>query len=504
MQRERIDQAHQSRYCLTADHANCPWLVIAPSKTAAESQPDSTGRRLLEEWRERFEELDLVSRTEGWGRTTVSLAVFIAKMIKVLSIEAYKGARPALRVLWEWLKVAVAFILLVIWRLLAGIRRVSAMAFQRGETQFRRILARRTGSADFAGPEVDDCLPATVEDTIEIMLPQPDNPAIAGRAVAPRRFLAKGRWECLECLGYNPDSEKYCQRCGRLSPTLADNLEAIGETILADGMRALQAGDEERARELFVAKIVEDPLDEVAWYWRARTSDTIEELIYSLEQLVYLDSENTRFQADLAFARERRALQQALLPVQDLELDQATVRTQRPSMAKRLVVVVRRLALEVASIPSLLLGFLWFGERIVDEFDPILVSLSIDGAQQLKQFIPAFSMPTVMMVTLPAALRIPGIPETFDLMWVFPPVLAIWFVWLSLRLANGLPGARINAIAGSVVALGSSRLIVADGQIFIAAALVLLGLSLLGRREMQDELDASGGDYLPVRNRVVA
>src|SRR5438093_13473994 len=57
MQRDRIDQAHQQRYCLTAAYSTCPWLAVSHRAGASDGE-DSPWQQFRDTLRERFDDLE--------------------------------------------------------------------------------------------------------------------------------------------------------------------------------------------------------------------------------------------------------------------------------------------------------------------------------------------------------------------------------------------------------------------------------------------------------------
>src|SRR5215472_5591347 len=79
MQRERIDPAHQVRYCLTETYSSCPWLAVSRQSGTSDSA-ENPWRQLRETIRERFDDLERVTMRSSWPRAVLAVVVFLVQV----------------------------------------------------------------------------------------------------------------------------------------------------------------------------------------------------------------------------------------------------------------------------------------------------------------------------------------------------------------------------------------------------------------------------------------
>src|SRR5579884_1518296 len=93
MQRERIDQSHQERFCLTSNYMKCPWLMVSP---VAAGPSESRWRQFTEALRERFDEMERVTMRNRWPRAFLAVLVFIGQLVVTGAVEAWRIAAPVI------------------------------------------------------------------------------------------------------------------------------------------------------------------------------------------------------------------------------------------------------------------------------------------------------------------------------------------------------------------------------------------------------------------------
>src|SRR6185437_13188921 len=110
-------------------------------------------------------------------------------------------------------------------------------------------------------------------------------------------------------------------------PEMAPQLPSLArlEELLAEGLASLDRGQESLAYHIF-AKATEqraprgageayaDALKR-AWFWRAKTAETVDEVVSSLEHALEYEPGNLQMQAHLAWARQRLDRERKLLPI---------------------------------------------------------------------------------------------------------------------------------------------------------------------------------------------
>jgi hypothetical protein len=410
------------------------------------------------------------------------LALLVGQLIAKSAVEGWRLARPVIQAfllrLWLVLQVAARRSWMAGKRLMRRPPRPMPVS-QPQVTVPGSTLA--TGIPDTAKVEAlgDQAVSSRTADTAAIPVPTPVPVVAASTPVNGRIVRPVGRWECASCFKYNAASATFCQYCGRLSADVERELLASDDFFTLDGLKALAAGDEEGAHRYFTLATQANPKSELAWRWKSRTAATLDDVIEALEQMLAANPDSQEAKADLNLARERREREQALAAARALA-QQAEVVPKGPSLAARVLSVARRLALELASIPSFILGLLWLGQPVLDALAPI----GIRGADMV---MPVFKLPR-FMVSLPPDLVQPLLPATFNLGDVAPIALAVWYLLLAFRVADGSAVARYVGIASGLASIGASYYFLAsNGKVFVIAAVALLVLSLVGKSVQHEE-----------------
>lgn len=283
-------------------------------------------------------------------------------------------------------------------------------------------------------------------------------------------------WECPECYATNSAGLTFCQQCGRLAPSIEQVLLAGEEFFVLDGLKALRAGDEEGAHRCFVLATEHAPTSQIAWYWRARTGETIDEVIACLEEMIRLNPDDPQSRADLELARRRKEREQMVARSRDRAGDHdAGTRDAESGIPGGVVRLdrVRRILLEVASIPSFGLGVLFAGEAIT-------AALRVVGVGSTATLLPSFSLPEIL-VSVPGDLFRPVAP-TFNIVAVVPVLISLWYVRLAFRLADAAPNSRLLALVGGVLALAATPFVVIQQELFLATGIALVFCALAGTR----------------------
>jgi len=203
-------------------------------------------------------------------------------------------------------------------------------------------------------------------------------------------------WDCPDCAAVNPRSASTCQHCGRPSPRMERELGAR-DGFVKGGLEALRSGNEELAYHYFSLAAETDPNDEKAWYWRAKTAPTLEEVIRCLSHIVENDPGNAKAKADLEWALKRQQREQARLAKAE-----APPPAWRSTVWPRLVAPLRRALVQVASVCSFLLALL-LSMRYVFSLTDLP---SAPEYQPYLDLLPRFQMPPVLLGSGPGALDI--------------------------------------------------------------------------------------------------
>jgi tetratricopeptide (TPR) repeat protein len=305
MHHDRIDLAHQQRFCLTSNYHRCPFLMVKPASaeqplwerlsgvatlqaerawTAAPQVAATTAERVCE-WA--AAEWPAVRRILAWGPAGVRGGA-AAGAVLVIRVVAAAAAVAVAAIMWSWRHRAEAGQALFAGYRIAG-RAASADRALRGlgwgrpgrpqpRPAFRRVNVRL---ADIAHTR-----PVLIEQPVEVT-------AVAD---APAPSLCD---ESVHRADSGPQREA-------LGPSLLARSAAREADLLERGIAAFEAGHEAEAHELFKQAAERNPRAERAWFWRAKTAQTLDEVIQCLERALELDSSNHKIKANLAWARQRR------------------------------------------------------------------------------------------------------------------------------------------------------------------------------------------------------
>lgn len=465
MARERIDRAHQQRYCLTDAHAACPWKVVTRRHAG---EREGLGTQLSGVLRDRFDNLERATVRATWPRAILAVLAFAAVMLATSAREAARVAFPYLRrAVWSALRLGRQGLKLGGPRLVRASGILMRCAGGAARSALARIRARRPRPPVPSTPRpvlgVED-LAAVPIDPVEV------------EPVRSDVWVPLGVWTCGYCRAENSAQQEFCPRCYRLADELEAYLRRENRLDLLSGLKAVEVGGESRAFRQFVAATTRYPGDTLAWRWRARTAPTISQVIIALEQLILLDPTDTQVQADLAIARSRYHGERTIAAPAASE---AKAPPAQPRLGNRILDLARHLSLELASIPSFALGILVAGAPVRD----LLSMLSLDDYARL---LPSYALPS-LIVRLPPSLQPDLLPDlSTNLVGLGLVAFAVWYLYLAFRLTDGSPGSRWPSLAAGVVALGSLRVAVAGTAPLLACAVLLTVLAAIGREAPRD------------------
>lgn len=494
MQRDLIDQDHQKNYCLSSHQTECPWLQISmPCKGSHMARGPSRGPG---------------SALKGGGRRAGLAIVSFSRLVA-------DRAWVLLRTVAAWLSENVPIIMARVWRALApgalaalrgigsGVRRSgSAVARSRGKRETVKevtldpdgdfpMLMSLGREANKAGrrKEAHLCfskaaaLDATSEEAWLWMA------ATAGDPGEAQGYLEKA-------LTINPASGKGRAQLGDFrkpaAPAVHSETVAVEEGISAyvlidQGVKAMDEGNEDQAHHFFAAATESERSSESAWFWRAKTSTDLAEVITCLERVLELNPDNEKAQASLKWATERRR-------ADSNRQRMAYARTQGP--ASRLYTKPEPARppaiLQLASLGYMFLGLLWIAPAI------LLVDGSLATPYRKIGFLPFLNAP-YWSSSIPDLTE--GLIPEFNLFYVVPVLLAL----LSL-VAMDTPSSpsRVNAVCVALVAGASVAAAVSfvPGQPALGTLLVLSSVTgmtalsgrLIHRRRLQRQaIQASEG-----------
>lgn len=514
MQRDPIDLDHQRGYCFSSEHRHCPWLQI--SLPCGKGIDETLGQKMGPV---------LGKAGEAAGRALLALC-----------IEAARRAGPLLKAagLWAWTnlpKGAAALGRAVRPLAGAGLRKAG-----QGGQALARSVSRRAGATPKAlseAPQGEElsalmalgreanragrrreahlcfsraaALDTGSEEAWLWMAATADDPQEAQsclqRALAINPASGRGRAQVMGLA--RPSAEPAGPEAaevaapGRPTPApfakepevpdpLASGLSA--RALLDQGLKALDVGDEDGAHRLFAAATAADAASEPAWFWRAKTSTDLGEVITCLERVIELNPDNEKARSSLSWALERRR--------QDRERERAV---SSPAMVPAAGTyysepkpVQQPGLLGFASTLYFIVGLLWTASLLYLFLDEGLARIYRGLA-----VLPGLRLPYLSSSVL-------GVPDLqlpeLNLMYAVPALLALLcFVAMeSLSSASRVQGLFL-AFASAVSMVAAGLFVAGDiaSQVLLAGS-ALAGLTaLLGRVQYRRRVRAASAPGNP-------
>lgn len=420
-QGDRIDLTHQKNFCLTDAYPYCPWITIGTAVTESFWQ-----RQLREFWE------------DAQPAVAASLRVAVAAMAAIgpTARRLDRRARPYLRFIaanlpaWSK-KVAVPAGILALRagsQLARGATMLTSSVKAHLRARVERRAARRVatammGAGGVVALPVPPAAPAQTQDVgAGGLRPASSGPGMGARGPQPTGRRSTGASSTTGKVGQGPNH------------------------WLEKGLAAVQAGDEETARRCFVALTEEQPDNEEAWMWRARTSLDQEELIACLQRVLALDPGNGRARQSLDWALARRhAARLRYSPPATSDVPRGIksgVATAGGGLLARVMPPLRGLVLAIATVLSYLLAAMWLYDQLLPASWPALASLH----QLLIGPLPpnAASQPPEALARLLPVWSLPSAPfqGTLEMVRGFDPWQSVPFImaFLWFYIASGLKG----------------------------------------------------------------
>lgn len=296
--RERVDLGHQQRFCLSACHTRCPFLIV--------SEPESGLLDQIGTW---SRNVSLRDQALALGRH--------ARALGDLAQQTWSTARPAL--------TRPALTLPTLGRPALARPALSDPALSSSALSDPALTlplhAAATPPLTLTTPPPPASAPVTALATASASAP----PAALASEVAPApgatAAAAPGRAPAPALLprgGHlNPGLQALMRLAIPAAPATPEDAtpvglvtEAVTDTddadLVAQGIAAIEASDESRAYALFKRATERAPRDPRTWFWRAKTSETIEEVILCLKQAHEFDPNNALIASNLQWAVQRR------------------------------------------------------------------------------------------------------------------------------------------------------------------------------------------------------
>lgn len=513
MQRDRVDVDHQTGFCLSELHVKCPWLSLStPAPTTGEkvygillsvlSVLSSYGYQLLLRLRLLATEQLLPFLTEeGIPRLKSSLFASIERLSSAPRRISQFNLSEALPATASVLKSLLA-------ALVALPRSLFSMVKQTIQTTGARMVRSRR----------QDGVDAATEDDVARLMEWGKNASVRGeRKTAYGYFALAGEiapdreevllWKaattedsdeaasCLRrALELNPESGRAKAGLAALEetePATPGPQVVIGVPIgpvtsavpvaelLGQGVAALDEGNEEKARAIFVSATEAYPRSQEAWFWRAKMADGLDELITDLQTALDVEPTNAKVKADLDWANHRR----------ERKLKMVELAARRVAVESRSAAPVdykepaSGFMISLAGVASLLLGFLWVAAGIVPLFD----SAFNITQWQASNLLPLLAFPRYLLSSVEFYSLIDFIPD-FNLFALLPLVVGIAF----MLIADGLWARSkssvfwlLPAVVVSIVSMYLYSATTESIEIVLAVVIATLLASLLGRRALE-------------------
>lgn len=245
----------------------------------------------------------------------------------------------------------------------------------------------------------------------------------------------------------------------RLEAPLArfEELLARLESLVSDGVSALDHGQESLAYELFLkateqqAKLPQQAAPELrdqhtslmtrAWFWRAKTAETVEEVVDTLDQALKYEPGNLQIQAHLAWARQRlerdRRVQEGSAEAASIQRVDLAVMARRRSIWRGLGLAIRM----AGGFMALALAALWMTTGVLPALGSWLSQLPAGDELMLRRL-----MLTVNAAALPGQGHLALPMFNYDLGLSLPFVLAFLFVFTARGLMDGDTWARTGGL----------------------------------------------------------
>ena len=293
MGKDRIDLAHQKRFCLTSAHATCPFLLV----NAREQQRD---------WS---------TEARGWWRKVspayqALTATQLGRVVELGAAAALRGYR-----LMQWAVLTVSALVLQTWehvrpRHTAPVVKATAV----------------TGGLEAYDEEMVEAAPLVVEATAVTVAPE-----------AYDHEILEAEPQVVEATAATVAREAYHHEILEAEPRVVEAV--IAEEVVPPTVYTEPSPQRETARE---------------WFWRAKNADTLDELVQCLERASALDPTNEMIATNLEWAKERleaqRQAAKAKQPRETVTAQPALYSARRKNPLKQMASAVLNLVRVVAAL----------------------------------------------------------------------------------------------------------------------------------------------------------
>ncbi|MFI5267127.1 MAG: hypothetical protein ACHQ7M_07100 [Chloroflexota bacterium] len=270
--------------------------------------------------------------------------------------------------------------------------------------------------------------------------------AIAWSVRKLAQAVASRREKLMERQVPSPQPSPVATAEGVVEPAPQPSLAKV-EELLAEGLATLDRGQESLAYHIF-AKATEQRAPrgagetyadamKRAWFWRAKTAETIEEVVLSLEKALQYEPGNLQMQAHLAWARQRLERERKLMPI--AQAPPAPAPEPRPVSHRwsSLGVGVRM----IGGLMALALAALWMTTAVMPALGRFLTQLPAGDELLLRRLIL-----TLNAAALPGQGHLPLPVLNYDLGLSLPFVMAFSFIFTARGLMDGDSWARTTGL----------------------------------------------------------
>jgi hypothetical protein len=212
---------------------------------------------------------------------------------------------------------------------------------------------------------------------------------------------------------------------------------ALRSDLVEDGVAALEGGDDAAAYTQFARATKVQPNDVRAWFWRAKTAETLDEVIACLQRAQKLEPTSSQIRASLEWAvrrREQARAPDAPRPIRQPERQPRTsapASLRAPSPAMKLLQFSLEVTRATTGLAGLLVASTW-----------LLIALPPDMRQSVLTSLGLTAMP---LPTLPAAsLSLPHL-GAYNAASALPYGLAFLAIFVALGVLSAEAWTRLWA-----------------------------------------------------------
>ncbi len=456
MARERIDLSHQRQFCLTSTHNRCPFLLVQTQQEGLLARIWAW-RRIVSPVRQARPSASaagvgamflaiMTPLVTAVGDAAEELARLDGSSTREFLAQAPRIAAHVLMGVLQGSRIAVR---LIMPRLKLVVQRVQ---FVFSQTRSRRRSAKLVQRLAAARPHVE----ATPVHLQTLVAPA------ANAEVAPL-VEAAAAVEVAPIIDLAPRVET----AARMETSVVR-----GRDCLERGIAALEAGHEVEARALFKRATELDSRAARGWFWRAKTADSLDEVIACLERANGLEPDNALIASNLVLTAQRReALRTNPVPVTlpPGRAEPATSFVRRSGLVHRTLWAAIDVSRAIGALAAFLLGTTWLlgalppGLRAAIADSSGLQSLPLPDARALTglvQLAPVggYELGSALPYGIGFLALFIGLGLLGDERWtrLWAPLLGIASGWVWLSFPSGAGPEPLILVACGLVAVAGA------------------------------------------------